>query len=94
MASQRQSQPQFRLPRIVPFLAEAILKLNGCQTEGIFRVPGDADAITELKLRLEKGVYDLEGVRDASTPASLLKFWYDFFPRVCLLFILTLFCVC
>ena len=38
--------PQANIPRIIPFLADAILDLNGCQTEGIFRVPGDADAVT------------------------------------------------
>jgi hypothetical protein len=43
---------------------------------GIFRVPGDADAVTDLRLRLEKNNYDLSGIADASVPASLLKLWY------------------
>lgn len=34
------------VPRLLPFLTKAILSLNGCKTEGIFRVPGDADAVT------------------------------------------------
>lgn len=62
-------------PKILTFLANAILKLNGCQTEGIFRVPGDADLITELKLRIENGEYDLKNITDPHVPASLLKFW-------------------
>jgi hypothetical protein len=33
------------LPKILLFLTDAILKLNGCKTEGIFRVPGDADMV-------------------------------------------------
>jgi hypothetical protein len=70
-------------------LAEGVLELNGCSTEGalilcsdgiliagIFRVPGDHDAVTELRVRIEQGKYDLSGISDASVPGSLLKFWY------------------
>lgn len=64
-----------KYPKILPFLAEAVLRLNGTATEGIFRVPGDADSITELKLRIESGNYDLGGITDPNIPASLLKFW-------------------
>jgi hypothetical protein len=34
MASQEQQYPDLKLPRIMTFLADAILKLNGTQTEG------------------------------------------------------------
>lgn len=37
-----------QIPKIVPFLAEAVLRMNGQQSEGIFRVPGDAEEITDL----------------------------------------------
>ncbi|KAJ3097429.1 hypothetical protein HDU97_004877 [Phlyctochytrium planicorne] len=63
------------LPRILPFLVDAILKLNGPQTEGIFRVPGDADMVNELRCRVEKGNYDYSGITDPNVPSSLLKFW-------------------
>ena len=36
------------VPKILVFLTIQILKLNGLGTEGIFRVPGDAEAVTEL----------------------------------------------
>jgi Rho GTPase-activating protein 39 len=48
MDSQKSKYPDLKLPRIMTFLSDAILKLNGCATEGIFRVPGDADAGTLL----------------------------------------------
>jgi hypothetical protein len=79
------------VPNILLFLTDAVLKLNGCQTEGIFRVPGDIDMVngtfsfnlcrcavrdaelcylidalfeffTDLRVRVEKGVYDLSGI--------------------------------
>jgi len=64
-----------RLPRVLPFLANAVLDLNGCQSEGIFRVPGDSDGVAELRLRIEKNRYDITGIQDVDVPASLLKFW-------------------
>jgi Rho GTPase-activating protein 39 len=63
-------------PKVLIFLSEAVLNLGGCQTEGIFRVPGDHEYITRLRLRIEKGDYNLpENVRDPAIPASLLKLW-------------------
>lgn len=75
MRQQEAEYPTRRLPVIVPFLANAILDLDGAHTEGIFRVPGDADLITSLKLRLEKKEYDLKGIDEPAVPASLLKMW-------------------
>lgn len=62
-------------PRILAFLAESVLRLKGTAVEGIFRVPGVISDIQMLRLRMEKGVYSIEGVRDPSVPASLLKQW-------------------
>ncbi|RIA84346.1 hypothetical protein C1645_808810 [Glomus cerebriforme] len=75
MKLQEKSFPQLKVPRILPFLANAILELNGQSSEGIFRVPGDADYVTELKLRLEKNRYDMSGITDPNVPSSLLKLW-------------------
>lgn len=75
MKEQNKKYPELDVPRILPFLANAILDLNGCQTEGIFRVPGDADSVTDLKCRLEKDNYDVTGITDPNVPSSLLKLW-------------------
>ncbi|RIB02959.1 hypothetical protein C2G38_2255281 [Gigaspora rosea] len=75
MKLQSQSYPNLKLPRILPFLAKSILELNGQASEGIFRVPGDADYVTELKLRIEKNRFDISEITDANVPSSLFKFW-------------------
>ncbi|CAG8454648.1 1660_t:CDS:10 [Cetraspora pellucida] len=68
MKLQSNSYPNLKLPRILPFLANAIIELNGQTSEGIFRVPGE-------KLRIEKNRFDITGITDANVPASLFKFW-------------------
>ncbi|KAI9205889.1 MyTH4 domain-containing protein [Polychytrium aggregatum] len=75
MREQAKTHPELDLPKILSFLATAILDMNGCGTEGIFRVPGDADAVTDLKCRVEKNAYDLSGITDPNVPSSLLKLW-------------------
>ncbi|CAG8550015.1 6432_t:CDS:2, partial [Acaulospora colombiana] len=75
MDLQKQTHPELKVPRILPFLADAIIELKGQSTEGIFRVPGDAEFITELKLRIEKNRYDISGITDPNVPSSLLKLW-------------------
>ncbi|CDS12396.1 hypothetical protein LRAMOSA04590 [Lichtheimia ramosa] len=64
-----------KIPKIVPFLADAVLQLNGKYSEGIFRVPGDAEEVTDLRIRIENGNYDACGITDPNVPASLLKYW-------------------
>ncbi|ORZ22041.1 hypothetical protein BCR42DRAFT_405365 [Absidia repens] len=64
-----------KIPRIVPFLADTVHQLNGQHSEGIFRVPGDADDVTDLRVRIENGNYDATNVTDPNVPASLLKYW-------------------
>jgi hypothetical protein len=68
-------RPHQPIPRILPFLTDAIIRLRGNQSEGIFRVPGDSDDVTMLRCRIEKGNYDLNGISDPNTPSSLLKLW-------------------
>lgn len=72
---QERKYPSRKVPIILPFLADGILALGGTQSEGIFRVPGDGDAVSELKLRIDKGYYTLDGVDDLHILASLLKPW-------------------
>ena len=63
------------MPIILPFLSDGILALGGTKSEGIFRVPGDGDCVSELKLRIDKGYYTLDGFDDPHVLASLLKLW-------------------
>ncbi len=53
MRSQSSTYPDRMVPVILPFLAEGIVALDGLNTEGMFRIPGDADAVAELKSRLD-----------------------------------------
>jgi len=75
MIVQEQKAPHLKIPIIMDFLAKAVLELNGCHTEGIFRVPGDVDMVTELRCRIDQDQYNLGNIKDPNVPASLLKFW-------------------
>lgn len=72
---QERNYPHLRIPIILPFLADGILALGGTKSEGIFRIPGDSDSVSELKLRIDKGYYTLDGFDDPTVLASLLKLW-------------------
>ena len=48
MEQQQKLDSKLQIPQIVPFLANAVRETNGQLSEGIFRVPGDADAVTDL----------------------------------------------
>jgi len=72
---QERTYPAHQVPIILPFLADGILALGGTKAEGIFRVPGDGDSVAELRLRIERGYYSLDGVDDPHVLASLLKLW-------------------
>jgi len=72
---QERNYPQQQVPIILPFLADGILALGGRKAEGIFRVPGDSDSVTELRLRINRGYYTLESVDDPHVLAALMKLW-------------------
>jgi len=72
---QERTYPTQKVPIVLPFLADGVLALGGTKAEGIFRVPGDSDAVASLKMRLDRGAYTLEGVDDPHVPASLFKLW-------------------
>lgn len=75
MRLQGRNYPNEKIPIILPFLADGILALGGTKCEGIFRVPGDSDLVSELKIRIDRGYYTLENVDDPHVLASLLKLW-------------------
>lgn len=72
---QQRTYPQAKVPIILPFLADGIIALGGLQAEGVWRISGDSDTISELKVRIDRGYYTLEGIDDCHVPASLLKLW-------------------
>ncbi|KAG8936973.1 hypothetical protein FRC03_000245 [Tulasnella sp. 419] len=72
---QQRTYPDGKVPIILPFLADSIIALGGTKREGIFRIPGDGDAVSDLKVRIDKGHYNLQGIDDPHVPASLLKLW-------------------
>ncbi|KAM9761508.1 LOW QUALITY PROTEIN: rho GTPase-activating protein 39 [Menidia menidia] len=75
MALQQERYPERQLPWVQTRLSEEVLGLNGDQTEGIFRVPGDIDEVNALKLQVDQWKIPT-GLEDPHIPASLLKLWY------------------
>ncbi|CAE6459220.1 unnamed protein product [Rhizoctonia solani] len=75
MRLQERTYANSKVPIILPFLADGILALGGTKSEGIFRIPGDGDEVSDLRVRIDKGFYNLEGIDDCNVPASLFKLW-------------------
>ncbi|XP_046664584.1 rho GTPase-activating protein 39 isoform X2 [Homalodisca vitripennis] len=75
MALQKERFPHYKLPWIQTTLSDEVLRLQGAQTEGIFRVSADVDEVTSLKMQLDRWERPTDWT-DAHTPASLLKLWY------------------
>lgn len=76
MMFQEEKHPDLDLPWMVIELCETVLKLRGPYTQGIFRIPGDIDAVNALKLHLDKGYPVPDTTDDPHVPASLLKLWF------------------
>jgi hypothetical protein len=77
----RTSYADLKVPIVLPFLADGILALGGMQSEGIFRVQGDAESLAEMKSKIDRGFYTLDGsgdgviCEDPNILAGLLKLW-------------------
>ena len=72
---QERTYPTAKVPIVLPFLSDGILALGGMKAEGIFRVPGESDVVTDLRARIDRGYYNLDGIDDPHVPASLFKLW-------------------
>ncbi|XP_063604503.1 uncharacterized protein LOC134779995 isoform X7 [Penaeus indicus] len=74
MALQKDRYPHRRLPWVQTTLSEEVLRLQGTNTEGIFRVPADFDEVHQLKQVVEQ--WEVGDCVDAHVAAALLKTWY------------------
>ncbi|KAF2366059.1 MyTH4 domain [Trinorchestia longiramus] len=74
MQLQRDRYPHRRLPWVQTTLSEEVLRLQGTNTEGIFRVNADSDEVQQLRQHAEQ--WDLGDCRDAHVAAGVLKLWY------------------
>jgi len=78
MSQQASKYPKLKVPYGYVFLADAILKLNGPSTLGVFRVSGQLSSVEVKKQELDQGKYVLPNtVHDAS---SLFKFFLRSLP--------------
>lgn len=75
MERQSKEEPELHIPKVLITLVDAILRLEGQKTEGIFRVPGEAEGVSDLKCRIDKNDYDFSYLNDPNIPSSLLKLW-------------------
>ncbi|KAI8325557.1 RhoGAP-domain-containing protein, partial [Martensiomyces pterosporus] len=75
MADQELINRSTGLPRVLEQLTSLITSLGGEHTEGLFRVPGDGDAVSMARLQIEAGQPDFSSIHDPNIPASLLKEW-------------------
>lgn len=85
MERQEKLFPGKELPIVLTVLAESILRLNGERSEGIFRVPGDAEEVgsnvlkanlIDLRAQMDKNEFTIsDSIRDPNIPGSLLKLW-------------------
>jgi Rho GTPase-activating protein 39 len=76
-AQQRFAPADLAIPWVVTTLVEAVLESGAQTTEGIFRVPGDIDAVNMLKVALDRGEKIAPGsFGEPHVPASTLKMWF------------------
>lgn len=77
MNLQRERFPESQLPWIQVTLSDQVLLMGGKETEGIFRVPADADEVNYLKTSMDQWeIPEYKPSMDAHAPASVLKLWY------------------
>ncbi|XP_066983638.1 rho GTPase-activating protein 39 isoform X20 [Macrobrachium rosenbergii] len=74
MDLQRDRYPHRRLPWVQTTLSEEVLRLQGTNTEGIFRVPADFDEVHQLKQVVDQ--WEVGDCGDPHVAAALLKLWY------------------
>ncbi|KAJ5076468.1 rho gtpase activation protein [Anaeramoeba ignava] len=77
---QRTTDPDTLIPKIIPFLCQAIKDKGGMKTQGIFRVPGRTDEVTQAKSQFDHGIYTYS-FKSPNDAASLLKQFFRDLPE-------------
>lgn len=75
MKLQKDVYPSLTIPVVLTCLSDKIIKTNGLQSEGIFRIPGDQSQMNALREQLEQGNYEITE-NDPHVIASILKQWF------------------
>jgi len=82
MEKQREKYPDFEVPRLLTVLTDAIFKMEGTKTEGIFRVPAFAEEVKSIKEKFDDGNYDvIYKSANVHTPCALMKLWFRELPE-------------
>lgn len=76
MNCELEQSPSSTVPRVLRFLTQAIIDLDGFRCEGIFRLCANMDKVFELRCSIENGKYELKNIKDPTIPAALLKLWF------------------
>jgi len=64
------------VPKVLLVLTEAVLKMGGLKTEGIFRVPATANEVKSIKEKIDEGNFaSIDTSGNVHTPCALLKLW-------------------
>jgi len=69
----------YRVPSILVGMKNCILKNNGVNVEGLFRLAGEQTEIIKIKDLMNKKTFDFN-TKDVNTIASLLKIWFRDLP--------------
>lgn len=70
------------VPRVLSFLAQALLDHDALGSEFVFRAPGDGELVAELRCRIDSETYDLDGLDlGPDECASALKLWFRDLPE-------------
>jgi len=78
MEAQKNQYPLLKVPYILVFLADCLLKLGGPKADGIFRISGSLIAMEKVKEHFNKGEY--VSPRDVHDSSALFKFILRSFP--------------
>ena len=79
MEAQKTKYPLLKVPYVLVFLADCILKYGGPTADGIFRISGSLTAMEGIKEHFNKGEYVTP--RDVHDSSALFKFILRSFPE-------------